>query len=258
MEGNLIIDIHSNLSVDDKNFPLVMSREKLSGQTSLDVDKFLSERSLDSATTDTLVKRSLETQTVKFVVGRILEGKRDPRGEVESRIEELMRQDDTNLEMVRDFIRNASYNDFSDGKDLAQYIDMGANFPVMRLHNYEPMEDDIDRDSQFINCWAAILQEIVLIGVKFGVGLIGDDRIKSEYQSVDNVAFFSLNPRLFAEQPTQEATVMILWAEACHEMAHLSCNTHNEKHGATTMYLMESSANIVFKHMARFTRILKG
>lgn len=257
MDGNILVDLQNHFEIDHKDFPLVMSREKLSGPTNDEVSKFLAQRAENSKSTDVAIQRSLETPDIKFVHGRVLTGTRDPHGSIEQQRLEVLDSDNSNTSIIADFIRNAQYSKLGGDSDLIQYIDPRAHFPIMRLHDYEPAEDDIERDGKFINCWARVLELTLLAGTQFGVGLIGNSNIISEIEPIENVYFFSLNPRLFMDQPTNEALVLQLWVRACHEMAHIAVRAHNEVFSATWDYIMEASVGIIWANMKRLAKLLE-
>jgi hypothetical protein len=258
MEGNLIVDLVSHLSPDDKKFPMVMSREKLSGEVDAEVEKWISSRYENSATTDREIKRGIETDEIRFVPGKVLRGKRNPKGDIESSLEDMRSKDNSTAEVVREWIRNAISMIQEENSDLSDYINDKSGVPLMRLMNYEPNPDDVERDTKVLLAWAAILEEILLEGQQFAVGLTSEPNLVAEIKQVSGINFFCINPREIPIQPSSEALVLSLWTKAVHEAAHESGNGHNEKHGATMDYLFECTASPVFKNIPRISKILGG
>lgn len=257
MKGNILVDLDNHLEPTDPDFPMTTSREKLCGDTEKEVDKWLQTLVSNSMTTDIIIKRSLETPGVKFVRGKILSGKRPKRGFLEERIDEMTKEDQVRSEAIRSWIQMAGSSYVESSQDLSQYLDPRAKFPLIRLIDYEPSPDDIERDSAFINTWAAILELVLIEGVQFGVGLTNSYSIYSELNQVDNVLFFTINPGSFPEQPATSGQVLALWIKACHEAAHInSQNDHGEVFQATVEYIQMVTANTIYSQMGRLTKIL--
>lgn len=257
LEGNLIVDLDSHLEPDDKDFPMVMSREKLCGDTEVQVEDWVQTKTRNSLTTDTMIKRSLETPHIKFVRGKILIGTRSRDGFLEERLDDFQKKDEQRTEAIKEWLRASGNSYRAEDTELKPYIDNHMKFPIMRLHNYEPSPDDVDRDAKFINAWAAVLELVMLEGTNFGVGLSSEDGLYSELNEVEGIYFFTINPAMFPEQPTAQGQILSIWVKACHEAAHITCSgDHGEIFQSTVEYIQMATGHIIYKMMGRLAAIL--
>ncbi|HKZ43352.1 MAG TPA: hypothetical protein VJ044_20505, partial [Candidatus Hodarchaeales archaeon] len=255
LKTNLLVDLDSSLSPDDKDFPMVMSREKLVGDVEVEVSEWHSFHSQNAATTDTIVARKITNPQTSFSKGRLFIGKRNPSGIIEDRIRDF---DAPQFKAVKDWLGTARYQNINldEESGILEFYDPDSKMPLLRMFDYHPSPDDIDRDSRFICTWALILEQILLEGIKFGVGIIGDDSTAAEITEVEGIQFFCINPKLFPEQECAEAQVLAIWHEACHEAAHLQESAHNERLTFLIAYLHTATAYGIWKNMKAFAKQL--
>jgi len=255
MEGNIIIDVTSSKNPDDKDFPMVMSREKLSGPVEREVSRWTQELVRNASTTDTVIRRSLETEDIKFSAGRILTGKRNPNGFIEKQLEDVV-GGEQRISAVKDWIRDVSYWGAVDSAGIAEFVDPTSQHPIMRLINYNPSAEELERDSRFIVVWGLILEQLMIEGFKFGVGLISDPHMWAETLRVEGVTFISVNPHMIPVIKPVEAQILNIWQLAIHEVAHVGESDHNEKLTSLMQYLTATTSPAIWKYMSFFSKLL--
>jgi hypothetical protein len=255
MSGNLVVDLDSYLSPDDPNFPMTMSREQLTTSTHLAVDKWVTEMTRNSKTTDEVVRRSLETPDVKFVRGKIMYGKREDDHLSDDLIQSISHE--KTVQVIQEWLTAVQNTINLDDSKVSQYIDMGSNHPLLRLRNYEPEPEDVERDAALVNTWALILELVLPSGTPFGIGLISAPNTISEIETVDGIVFFSLNPSKIVDSLIPEGTILSMWAKACHESAHVSVRDHDEQFASLMDTIMSLTSSQIFWKMGQLVKSLE-
>lgn len=259
LQGNLIVDLDSSLSPDDKNFPMVMSREKLIQPVEGQVNEWHSFHSRNASTTDILVRRKITNAQVSFTKGRLYVGRRG-KTSVDEQLSELADKNLEKAKVIESWLGTAGYDsaNLTEESGLSEFYDEDSKFPLLRLFDYSPNPDDVELDSRFIVAWALILEEIIPEGIRFGVGIMGGDEISAEMTEVEGVKFFCINPREFLTHFTMDASIICLWQKACHVCAHLSVNDHDERYTSTIEYLTEATIDPILAKTREIGKILRG
>jgi len=255
-ESNLIIDVYTDEDPESKNYPLTVSREKLTDTIQTEIMTWLRTFEGEGSSTDLHVKRLILPDRTRIVPGYVLVGERTkfPTNGIES--DGIANQD---FERIQKFIGSVIAEREKATEQLQEYIKEGAESSILMITNYEVKESSIIRDSNLLCIWNTLLKTIVPEGNVFGTGFIGDKEIVSSIDTSTSLPFFQINPEnILADSRDPKSAVVSLWTSCCHEVAHLTEYRHSTEFCSTWQSLMTLTSKDIIDKIDILSSILMG
>lgn len=254
MRSNLLIDLTTDLSPDHKDFPLVMSREKLVGEVSKQVERWHESKIENPLSTDFEVKRGFETQEVKFRSGKLMRGKRKV-----GVTEIVSGQTMSTEEIERLMTSGAAYSENVNSEFKETFITESKN-PLIKMTNYSNDPKSRKKHAALISVWVDLLQLVLYEDIQFAVGVFEDTDAVACFEVENGVNFFSFNPSIFESQMSKpESMILNMYTTVVHETAHVWIRTHNEVFTSfmnfTFVQTSEQFMKILFAQAAAFRRM---
>ena len=245
-------DIENAPDPSSKEYPFTVSREGLTGNLGIEVEKLVQEHKENPVTSDAVVSRQFEDNEITFIPGRMCVGTQE--------IEQYKQEQATEThEVFEKWVSEVEFNirhKTNPETGFEKYINPKSSMPLMRLRSYTPQDEYINEDSKIIVIWSKILEAILPEELTFGVGAYGPENASALLDEEANINFFLINPLHVRELETPQEKVMSLWISACHEAAHLSYRTHNELFVITNGVLLRKTAAWLLSELPYFTRMI--
>ena len=238
---NLWIDYETEERPESINYPFDMSRESLSSEWSAKVRDSIIEHNENPQTASMIVAQataSTKKKSYELFKGRMLRGSRNKGGAISHGTGAVMGMgQDTNR-----------------GEDLNKIHKYDRESLLFRYYNH--MERNLQRDSHLLQAWMEILLVVAEERDQFGIGFIGmGAKAMRAWEGGD--WYYLVDPDILTNISSYDAQAMYLWSVACHEVTHLTHESHNEAFCIEMTRVMEETVEIMMSIKHKVIKILQ-
>jgi hypothetical protein len=208
---NLWIDYETEERPESINYPFDMSRENLSQDWSAKVRETIAthnENPLTASMTVTQATADVRKKSYELFKGNFLRGARGARGTIPRSTGAVM-----------------GMGQGIAGENPNKIHKYDRESLLFRYYNH--MERNLQRDSHLLQAWMEILLVVAEERDSFGIGFIGMGATAMRAWEEGNW-YYLVNPDVVANISGLDAQAMYLWSIACHEVTHLTHESHNE------------------------------
>jgi len=120
--------------------------------------------------------------------------------------------------------------------------------PAIYYYRYEKSAN-FKMHAKIFTMWQEVLKFVMPIGKEFGIGLTSDEGTFAEFHHEGGVMYFIVNPDEIMAAKTHEGMYLKLWHSACHEVAHIVVDIHDQRFSAEESRLMKETADSAYENM---------
>lgn len=231
---NLLFELYPTCRPEEKDYPLTMSREEITGPLKYAINKIVQTADANPLSVSNMYVKPEES--IKIVDGYLVRGKRN----FHERADPTMSSDISSLT----------------ARDMAVEDPTVPEKPrAMKLLLHEYKQGDA-RDIKLLRLWREIMIECADNEDMFGIGLTGDENTNACRMDYAGNDYYLLNPAYIPKGVRKELVVIMLFRLACHEAAHYDYRNHGEMHSNMDSQIFTEVLPTIWDKMLELKRLL--
>lgn len=243
--NNIFVDIYSEHSPADPEYPFTLSREELQGPIREEITGFINIHNANVVMSAAMTKDPVKPKE-RVRKGYLTRGIRPAITKGEDYVDPMT---------MGNIIGMVTAMAKMGGSERT--IEEGSNNePMIMIRKYKGSPDTAKWHTRIFKAWMACVILTASENEAFGFGLSGETyECASRYQT-DYGVFYLINPN-FYPLDNLDAVLLRLWHAACHETAHQLYDSHNEAHAEAEHHIARLSAATFFASMKQLRSLLK-